>query len=466
MKQALLFIWVLITAGVLSAQSPAVTELMAVDAFIAQVKQNHPVAKQASLQVDIAEAALLAARGNFDPALQGEFERKTFDKKNYFNYWNPELKVPTWIGADIKYGIESNSGTFLNSETTAGNTSYFGIEMPVARGLLMDKRRAAVLQAKQYRNMSEQERLKMLNDLLFDAYVSYYNWAGSYQLFNTYNRFVGIANERLRFVRIAFQNGDRSPMDTLEAWTQVQAFRARQAEAFMRLNTSRLDISAFLWLDQDSAVLLSDRFYPDTTKFNQYANAEPMENLITQAMISNPSLRAYDFKLNSLEIERKLKFQSFLPYVDLKYNLLNKDYYAFKNFGGNLLENNYKYGLDFKIPLFLREGRGDYRKAKLKIQETKLELNNKRWETELKVRNYYNETFQLQNQLDQYQQNYVAFNTLLRNEELRFTNGESSLFVINSRENKVMETQEKLVELRIKYFKSYYAIQWAAGLLR
>ena len=63
MKQALLFIWVLITAGVLSAQSPAVTELMAVDAFIAQVKQNHPVAKQASLQVAIAEAALLAARG-------------------------------------------------------------------------------------------------------------------------------------------------------------------------------------------------------------------------------------------------------------------------------------------------------------------------------------------------------------------------------------------------------------------
>ncbi len=179
-----------------------------------------------------------------------------------------------------------------------------------------------------------------------------------------------------------------------------------------------------------------------------------MESLITQAMIGNPSLRAYDFKLNSLEIERKLKFQSFLPYVDLKYNLLNKDYYAFKNFGGNLLENNYKYGLDFKIPLFLREGRGDYRKAKLKIQETKLELNNKRWETELKVRNYYNETFQLQNQLDQYQQNYVAFNTLLRNEELRFTNGESSLFMINSRENKVMETQEKLVELRIKYFKS------------
>lgn len=466
MKQALLFIWVLITVGVSSAQSPAITELMAVDAFIAQVKQNHPVAKQASLQVDIAEAALLAARGNFDPTLQGDFERKTFDKKNYFNYWNPELKVPTWIGTDIKYGLESNSGTFLNSESTAGNTSYFGIEMPVARGLLMDKRRAAVLQAKQYRNMSEQERLKMLNDLLFDAYVSYYSWAGSYQLFNTYNRFLQIANERLRFVRIAFQNGDRSPMDTLEAWTQVQTFRARQAESFMRLNTSRLDISAFLWLDQDSAVLLSDRFYPDTTKFNQYANAEPMESLITQAMISNPSLRSYDFKLNSLEIERKLKFQSFLPYVDLKYNLLNKDYYAFKNFGGNLLENNYKYGLDFKIPLFLREGRGDYRKAKLKIQETKLELNNKRWETELKVRNYYNETFQLQNQLDQYQQNYVAFNTLLRNEELRFTNGESSLFMINSRENKVMETQEKLVELRIKYFKSYYAIQWAAGILR
>jgi hypothetical protein len=37
---------------------------------------------------------------------------------------------------------------------------------------------------------------------------------------------------------------------------------------------------------------------------------------------------------------------------------------------------------------------------------------------------------------------------------------------VNARENKLIETAEKLVNLRIKYFKAKYATEWAAGLLK
>ena len=35
------------------------------------------------------------------------------------------------------------------------------------------------------------------------------------------------------------------------------------------------------------------------------------------------------------------------------------------------------------------------------------------------------------------------YKRLLKAEEIKFSNGESSLFLINSRENKLLETQEK-----------------------
>ena len=95
-----------------------------------------------------------------------------------------------------------------------------------------------------------------------------------------------------------------------------------------------------------------------------------------------------------------------------------------------------------------------------------MQLINKRWQIENKIRTYYNENILLMQQLQTAQSIYNNYSSLLRNEELKFNQGESSLFLINSRETKVLELLQKQVELRIKYFKSRYAIQWSAGLLR
>jgi hypothetical protein len=58
------------------------------------------------------------------------------------------------------------------------------------------------------------------------------------------------------------------------------------------------------------------------------------------------------------------------------------------------------------------------------------------------------------------------FEKLLKAEETLLLNGESSLFLINLRENKVLETQKKLIELKTNYYKTIYTLQWATGVLR
>jgi len=285
-------------------------------------------------------------------------------------------------------------------------------------------------------------------------------------LYNIYTKYFQIANDRLRLTRIAYTNGDRALVDTIEAYTQVQNFELLQTDALIKLNTAKFDISNFLWLKNDSAYLLPQQFVPDTIQFQMAQPVATLEQLITQSNNNNPSLRSYDFKLQALEVERKLKFQNLLPVLNLKYNLLNKDYYVFKGLNNSLLENNYKWGIDFKMPIFIREGRGEYKKSKLKIAETNLELSAKRWEIENKIKNYYTETNLLQQQITIAKKAYSNYNVLLKTESLRFANGESSLFLVNSRENKLIEILQKQVELTIKYFKAKYAIDWASGSLR
>lgn len=447
------------------AVSAQAQRVFSAEEFIQQVKLYHPVARQANILVERAASELMASRGSFDPVMALDASRKTFDGKNYYFYTNPELKIPTRIGVDLKAGLENNGGEYINPENTLGQSSYLGVEVPLGKGLLMDGRRAALQQAKILQNQSQQARLNAINDLLFDAYAAYWQWAGMYSLYRLYNQYLQVASERYRLVKIAFQQGDRSSMDTLEALTQVQSFYVLQSEAIVKLNDAAIELSNYLWQENDTAYTLPATYLPDTVQFSIVQPPAGVEALIAAAS-QNPLLRSYVYKLDSLEVERRLKFQSLLPVVNAKANLLNKGYYVFKGVESGYLENNYKWGVDIKLPLFLREGRGDYRQAKLKIAETNYAFLAKRWEIENKVRSYYNQVTQLRTQVQTLQSMFGNYTGLLQQENLKFRNGESSLFLLNTRENKVIETAQKLVELKIKYQKSYYAVLWSAGLLR
>ena len=129
-------------------------------------------------------------------------------------------------------------------------------------------------------------------------------------------------------------------------------------------------------------------------------------------------------------------------------------------------ETGYQYGIKFEMPLFLSEGRGEYRMAKLKLEASKLDLNLKQQQVEIKVKQYFNEYVNLKKQIILQSAAYSNYTQLLKAEETRFFNGESSLFLINSRESKALEAQEKLIELKTKYYKTIYGLQWSAGLLQ
>lgn len=440
-------------------------KIFSLEEFIELVKNYHPIAKQANIQVKKAEADLLNAKGGFDPNISLEIAKKTFDGKNYYDYLNSELIIPLPIG-DIKTGIENNSGLNTNSELSIGKSSYFGFEIPLAKGLLLDKRRALLKQSKIFVQQSEQEKIQTVNNLLFDAYVTYAKWAGEYQMYNLFSKYVTISEQRLRLLRISESNGDKSVMDTLESFTQLQNLQLLQSESQLKLFNSVLDISNYLWLQNDSAYLLAQNIIPNVAVFSDVVFSDNINDYINQSLIDNPILRNYNLKIDVLEVERKLKAQNLLPTLNTKVNLLNNDFTVFNGFNNNLFQNNNRVGLDFKMPLFLRESRGEFKKAKLKIEETNLELSLKKWELENKIKSYYNEFTVQQRQLTTALSAYNNYNSLYRNELLRFSNGESTLFVLNARENKALEFFQKTVELRVKLFKSKYAIDWAAGRLK
>jgi outer membrane protein TolC len=183
-------------------------------------------------------------------------------------------------------------------------------------------------------------------------------------------------------------------------------------------------------------------------------------------MREHPKLKILDFKLRSLEVDRQLKFQDLLPKVDLKYNLLSKGYATPLHAGIEPFRNDFKFGLGVAMPLRLSQGRGLYREAGLKIRETRLGQSQTVWEIENKIRYQHAAVIQLGEQWRQAREYVRNHEQLWRAEELKFRMGESTLFLVNSRENKLLEAREKLVSVQVKYLSAFVSFQWAAGQLR
>lgn len=115
--------------------------------------------------------------------------------------------------------------------------------------------------------------------------------------------------------------------------------------------------------------------------------------------------------------------------------------------------------------MFLREARGAYRAAGLKIEETGLELDAAQLAIRNKIQAFYNEVVVLTAQLATTRAMLLNYQKLYAGERLKFENGESTLFVLNSRQNKVIEAAQKLADLIAKRQKAETGLYFAAGLL-
>jgi outer membrane protein TolC len=452
----------------IAAQVPTAVKTLTIAEVGAIVRQYHPVAKQAGIGVDMAKADITVARGGFDPQLTVNSSRKTFDGIDYYTHIGPEVKIPTWYGIEVMAGTEYLRGNRTDPQETQGRTSFAGVSVPLLKNLLMDKRRAALQQAKIFANLSEVAKQSTLNDLQYDALSAYWKWAQYHQEYKVLQDVVAANERRFVLVKNAWRLGDRPAIDTTEALTQLQQFQYQRNEAWLGFQNAGVELSAYLWQQNNEPYLLPAEVRPDSNWQQSPLLSTLLESeatLITMANSNHPNLKQYNFNLAALQVEKKLKFQELLPVMNLKYNQLGKGYNLAKTTVQPLFDNNFQFGVSFAVPLRLSQGRGEYRKAKLKILDTEYGLQNKRLLIQNKIKMYRNEALTLLQQIQLQQNALLNYQTLQRGEETRFFNGESSLFLVNSRETKKLEAQQKLIEVKAKFLKTLVSIQWAVGML-
>ncbi len=448
---------------------PDTVTAFSLENMYASMLEFHPLVKQTRLLSDMAQQEVRLARGAFDPKLETQLNIKEFDDKEYYNKWIASFTVPLWFPIDPKIGIERNTGAFLDSESTLPDADnnrqlFTGISLPLGRGLFTDDRRAAVQQAKLFTQMAEAEQTKLINKILLEAAKDYWQWYYAYYQYRLMSQNAVIAEEIFRRVKLNSTFGEASAMDTVQAKITLQQRLVERQEAYLEFLNSGIKISNYLWDSEGNPLQLSETVAPILVQNDgALLSMQTLEELTLQARQNHPELTKLSIKLNQLEVDRKLAAEYVKPKLDLSYNFLNQPLTPGGEFQSFTFLNDYKFGLDFAMPILIRKERAKLAQTKIKIQGTQYE----RSQTEREIINQINMTY---NQLVNTnsiltQQNAMALNyeRLLSGELINLENGESDLFKINVQQEKLIQAQSKLLKLKADYEKMKATLYWAAG---
>ncbi|MTI22797.1 TolC family protein [Fulvivirga sp. RKSG066] len=467
MKKLILIISISFMSTVLVAQERDST-VLTFDEFYALVLKNHPLARQANLLTEQGAAQVRLARGNFDPKLGFSWQRKDFDDKEYYNKLEATLKVPTWLGLTPEVGVNQNEGQFLNpenfiSESTENRQVFGGVSVTLGRGLFIDERRAALQQAKLFEEMAEAEKVKALNKLLLSAAKDYWEWYYAYYNNEMVLSGIALAQDIFNRTKLGFKYGEVAVIDTVQAKTNLLSRKTELLESEIALNRARLILSNYIWSEEGQPREIPEVYIPQQPSVDAL-DSDGFIFLVNSARENHPELQKIRLKRESLAVDRRLAVENLKPQIDLKYHLLDQPW----SFGGEEtrfnLDENYRFGLDFSFPLFLRKERAKIRQTDLKVQENSLQEDY----TERSIVNEVNARyFQLLNTaqiISQRAQMVDNYERLVAAERLNLTNGESDLFKLNSQLDKLLESRSKLIKENANYKKMLAELYWWAGI--
>jgi outer membrane protein TolC len=427
--------------------------------FLKQVYDFAPAVRNSGLEVAIQNQEWLAAKSVFEPKLIGGYDRKNFDSKTYYNKLDAGVKVNTPIGVKVSGGYADNDGVYLNPESNVPvqGLVYAGIEVPLGAGMFTDAERTLVKQQRLENNAASLLNTLAVNDHLLESGEAYWDWYEGVMLLNLSQEAIVLAQNRLRLVVRKNAIGEAADIDTLEAFINFQNRQAFLLESTVKWEKYKNKVQDYIWMPEMTKDLLAPEvdldytvMLPDSFTEREITRLHPLISLLdTDSLINRASLA--------------LAREFYKPQVDLAFKL-QEDGGTVGNFDYNPQQNNY-IGLNVNMPLLLRKQRAKANQSLIKEQI----IGNKKQEMIVKIlnaqRTYHNNTLNLKETIDLWSVASANYKRMLNAEQMKFTLGESSLFIVNSRELKWIAAREKYIKSYVEYRKSILRYYHSLGIL-
>lgn len=428
------------------------------------VERTHPRLDAARASAERAGAAAFAARGPFDPRLR---VRGAFQPIGYYR-WNvveTELRART-----IAFGLTPFVGWRLGlgefpiydgrQQTARAGEVRAGVELPLLRDGMIDGPRAARRKADRSRSIAGREAEQRRLELLRDAAVAYWEWVAAGERVAVRERLYELARERGRGMDRQLRDGNVAEFEALDNQRLILAREAGLVAARRDVRRAAIDLSLFL-RDAEGAPREPAGAIPALAMPPPLIEDVDLQAEIAGALERRPDVAIAEAVLANARVDTELARNAVLP-------SLTAQAYVAKDLGNGpaaLRPAEVAVGVAFEIPLGLRGARGELRSARAELRRLQHELEFVRDRVGVEVRAAHVEMRAARRRAELAGEQAALAETLATAERARLGLGESTILVVNLREEAAADAAVARVDAIAEYRKSRARYQAATGVL-
>ncbi|MEY3928245.1 MAG: hypothetical protein RJA97_1252 [Bacteroidota bacterium] len=410
---------------------PAMAQTMAWSEFVATAVERAQNVRVAEAKVAEARAKRMSAFAAFEPRVNLSSEGKDYGNDLQYRLDRAEARVGLPGGIDLVGGAAQGTGAFINPErkTPTEGLVNLGISAPLGGALIFSDRQYEWGASTRNLEIAEAQLDRTERKAVLSAVQVYTFWQAQTEVQGAVDEALAVAAERLRLVREAFRLGERSEMDTLEAYL---SWVDRRADVAMQANFTAGAIAEVeqMLRGADTAGVNLAGIKPQSLPVVLGTLSAPIEST------NVPELEMVNSALRRERLATTTAWAQWLPAPYVDYRMLQ--------WGGSALNPEavqWKVGLT--VPLFNQKARAELAGAQARLRAAQANATATQNQFDVVRVQFAQQVQALDAELKALTASETAAYALLQQERRRFALGESTMFILASRETKYLEAVQK-----------------------
>ena len=432
---------------------------------LAWVDRTHPLLKSAGTDKVVARGRLLKALSAFEPNLVNDTEVERFIRSTNpaagtqtggFNDTFIDFKHPSGIQgiAGYRQSLGPNA-TIPDLRVFGDNQVLLGASIPLLRGLLINPESAELKRSEFADPRADIKIAETRQGLFLAAATQLWDWVSAAKFVDVATRAQAVAEDRMKQIEQRAKAGAVAPLDAVEANQEVQRRKESAIAAQRLLEQEQFKMSLFLW-DQGEPVRPSTGRAPDFPSLQASLTPEIVQTHKLQARTDRPEIREIDIEAKINNIDLQLAKNNLLPSLDA-------DATPARSPEKFVLGLGYKFGLELRVPLMQRRGRGEVLEAQGKADRFVLTQKYREQQVVVDVDNALSAIERAKERIAAAADSLRLARTLEEGERFRFSLGATSVLFVNLRERNAVDSEVQLIRAKADYQKALANYQWAIG---
>jgi len=452
--------WLLLAARSLMAQTP-----LSAAELLQSMERHYPPLLVALEEQAVADGELTQALGAFDLqlALQADADR--------FGYYeNERLNVGVeqpfaWQGLSAYGGWRVGDGKFApydgKLDTRGGGEWRGGWKIPLFRNRAIDGRRAGLQRAEIGRRLAQlsidQQRL-LIRQI---ALRRYWDWVAAGQRLRIANDVLDVALQRDRALRESVDLGQIPSIEARENERQILQRRAQTVEAQRGIELAAIELSLFYRDDSGQPRRADPAQLPKQLPNSEDIEDQKLADDLAIALAKRPEIERLAAQQEQVQIDLALAENEMLPTLDLGLGFTTET-------GGGSVQRgptDAKASLRFDLPLQRRAATGKRMAAEAKLRQVVQRAQFARDQVEAEVRDAASAVRAAHRRHALAAEEVSVAIDLAAAERDRFRLGDSTLFLVNLREQAAVDAELRQVAALNDYLRSLVAYEQATAQL-